>query len=69
MPAPPPDEGLVPDRIERAARRIAAAIEARPKLALTIVAIVLALAGRGARPASGDVADLCTEVLDAAVGP
>lgn len=59
----------VPSRVKRVALRIAAAIEAKPRLALTIIALVLALAARGAPPAQADVAELCVDVIGAAVGP
>ena len=56
-------------KLKAVAVRVAAAIEAKPRLALVIIALLLALAGRGAPPASADVAELCGDVFSAAVAP
>lgn len=49
--------------------RTVAAIRANPRRALVLIALVLALAGRGAPPAAGEVQDLCTGIIGAAVVP
>lgn len=56
-------------RAERIGTRVALVIRHHPRAVLTLVLVVLALAGRGAPPTAEAVVEACGVVLGAAVGP